>query len=543
VARGYLALSRSGGGFSDLERHHVEQTVVLLCEAWARSEDLEILERLRHCLIDKRCLLHVAEFRDICAEILRQAAHVCHGVDLRSVAIDELWQDVQPATSGPTIRLALKLANWNRSALTTRACGSTRRGDWSEERLRMPYPLPQNAGDQPRSIAALVCHTMRAYLTNDYQNVPIPSVRIFEDTHSHITVPLAAGGDSNSGGTISVECDVLGAYDEDCPVLFVLPDGRTDLATCAEFKVFLDGEDPHKEELNTADRTQWVEAAIRIAGRPIAKLALDFVGCPNHAVTLGEMRLVARFTRMLCVEAESIRARATGYRLRALGLIASVLWHQFGNAIQSLRLASEDKTLQDIRSRLNRLGRVLDSYKNLLRRKAGGEPPTTVTLAEEFKLIDEGFSALSHGDFFERILWLPEKAECGADRVAGDHRPLAHIVLLLLTNSLNAILAERKKAPSHTAKISLRLYREAPEAPLRRIEIEDSGGGVDPGKVSSIRESLAKPSTAYTNGNQNGLVLAALLAQENGWTLRLQQAGPPTVFEISLRIAEPEEDS
>lgn len=109
-------------------------------------------------------------------------------------------------------------------------------------------------------------------------------------------------------------------------------------------------------------------------------------------------------------------------------------------------------------------------------------------------------------------------------RVVQNQHPLCLILLQLLTNAREAI--KRKKAG--LIKIGFKSGRQgAPHI----LTVSDTGIGVS--KIIA-RELQRSPSTIWRPPHGLGLQCAQLLAQGQGWTLRLARRKSPTRFEISI---------
>lgn len=216
---GFLSISRrEGGGYSEIEAHHLKQVATLIEDEYrtvataSTDEDRArggVLNRLRLNLDYRRKFLQTANKDEVTREFLMKTVRVIHP-DCKS---DALGTNQRPPTAhcDDAIHPVVKLLETSGTQLSLDGWLSTRPELWAQPMRDglLPEQAMYALGKQPgpkSTIAALVYWSqMWALCTNEYSNWPT-SVRLFLATKCHLAAPIV---DCNGGrlGVLSVETD------------------------------------------------------------------------------------------------------------------------------------------------------------------------------------------------------------------------------------------------------------------------------------------------------------------------------------------------
>ena len=218
-AVGHLAIGRKKSGkYTRNELYHLRLVAQLIRGALSSKKNAELLRRLHLNFLDGRTLLQELTPKEILAEYLQKAVHVCHGISVDD--FERAKNGDIGATKGWVIRPTAKRITPNRMALLISAYDSTERGEWTKERTDFVYPSGEE-GQKPESIAAHVYLHQRLYLTNDYQNCPLVNSLRFDNTKSHMSAAMVAGH-ALCAGVLTIETSKPDAYSRMAGAAFAL---------------------------------------------------------------------------------------------------------------------------------------------------------------------------------------------------------------------------------------------------------------------------------------------------------------------------------
>ena len=225
------------------------------------------------------------------------------------------------------------------------------------------------------------------------------------------------------------------------------------------------------------------------------------------------------------------RALQDGERLRLLGQVAGGLAHQLRNGVAGAKLAlqlhsracmeSDGDSLDVARRQLSRVENDLARFLELGRADAARRPCHIV------EIVDEAAKLLRpqcrHSDV--QLCWEPPAFD---PVVVGDPGRLAHIVVNLLTNAVEA--AGRG---GHVEVVV-----DQPREGSCVIEVLDSGPGISP----HVARRLSQPFvTGKSNGVGLGLFVARQAAEAHGGRLEWRQERGLTCFRVELPCELPAE--
>jgi len=137
---------------------------------------------------------------------------------------------------------------------------------------------------------------------------------------------------------------------------------------------------------------------------------------------------------------------------------------------------------------------------------------------------------LAKGGFLDQGINLSVSNELGGHKVNGHPVQIEKILMAILENSREALIASRASEPSVKASAWV-----TPDARQARLSIKDNGGGVDIALQDKIFDAFF---TTKTGGRNVGLGLtsARALVEDMGGAVQLTSMGESTVFEIVLPL-------
>ena len=294
-------------------------------------------------------------------------------------------------------------------------------------------------------------------------------------------------------------------------------------------EVITDEADPHKLELNNVGREQWAEIPVRYNDRISAKLVLDHYKLPNGQFTLGEMRLLARLTRLLSVVAQVIEAHKAIRRLSCEGLHVRMLRHFLMRAVGCFQQMSDqtNSAYDGASEELARCINELDAYKD------AGKSIRVGDVLQRATRVCDYFRNHVYGVDEIKI----REPECNVLITDED----GHFFMVLITLIENACkYAAMRGVTGRTRGIQLEAFK-CDSTDGVRVLVSDWGIGVNGDDQRRISDMLNQPfkylasfHKEHRDGRGGGLAIAAVLAKEMKWTIKLEHANDPTVFELTI---------
>lgn len=376
--------------------------------------------------------------------------------------------------------------------------------------------------------------------------------RVFLVTSTGEQKPFYQAGRYQAKGFLKAKLDerdtqILGAPK---PLLFVRKNATTDLQGGEDFGVRLEQDEAHPADLNNEYRSQWVEVAVWVRERPVAKVVFDHTDVPhdrrtrgrkgyNDAFTLDEVRLIARLGRMLSLAAEFIDARRTYFHLCRLGLLASLFWHYLSRSADELSYAPETAIPPEFQHLVKSMQATLKPFDGLFRNHKDREVHAIGSIEADWTSVDEELVAASH--VFTAVkndnILLNDPPPKGSfpQRVPHTDHPLMLIVLTLLNNARKILARHLKKQRGGIGRIDIKLTRDRTSPACVHIRIKDTGPGLSVKEARQLKDRLKDPALALANGEGSDLVYSAYLARELGWELKLTRARSWTTFDLVVR--------
>jgi signal transduction histidine kinase len=210
-------------------------------------------------------------------------------------------------------------------------------------------------------------------------------------------------------------------------------------------------------------------------------------------------------------------------RSRLLGQVSSGLAHQLRNAVTGAKLAVQlhaqscadgDREALDVA--LRQLARMSADLERFFDLGKNGIRHEQCSLSE---LVNASVSLLQPQCKHAHVNLIWKRPE-GAEKVSGDRGQLAHMILNVLGNAVEAA------TPGGEVEVRLRSQED-----LAVVEILDTG----PGPAPEIAARLFEPFvTGKPEGIGLGLVVARQVAEAHGGTIRWFRDGQRTCFRIEL---------
>lgn len=283
----------------------------------------------------------------------------------------------------------------------------------------------------------------------------------------------------------------------------------------------------------TAERVASGNRAARVepgGAREIARAAVAF-NVMTEDLAAREAELSSRVTELERAQAELREAHAQlvrTERLAVVGRLSAGIAHEVGNPLAAIvGLADvmkdgglEDEEVQDFSRRIGREAeRIHRTVRDLL--DYARARPTSETHEEEpgtvADAVEQVRRLLEPQKSMRDVLLVVEVApDLPAVRLSNDR-----LVQVLLNLSLNAADAMREGGKSESAKgrLSIRARRVLTGKSLVRIDVEDTGPGID----EALREKVFEPffsTKAAGEGTGLGLAICASLVDQAGGSLR-----------------------
>jgi len=287
-------------------------------------------------------------------------------------------------------------------------------------------------------------------------------------------------------------------------------------------------------ELQLQEKTQQLEAlTAELEQRVRSEVALRIKG---------EQLLVQQ--SKLAAMGEMLGAISHQWRqpLNALGIIIQNIReaYTFGELHQEYLDTSTRKAM----SQIQHMSRTIDDFRNFFRpdkEKRNFDPMAAV--GEVLGLISAQLSANAisyrltchtHGKIYESEA---ECVACEAMTASGYRNEFQHVILNLLNNARDAIMALREATPAparQPGRIDLDFHHSASNIV---IEVADNGGGI----AEEIMDRIFEPyftTRDQAKGTGLGLYMSKLIMEHMGGTLSVRNGEEGAVFTVALPLAE-----
>ncbi|MGE0256244.1 MAG: PAS-domain containing protein [Alphaproteobacteria bacterium] len=282
---------------------------------------------------------------------------------------------------------------------------------------------------------------------------------------------------------------------------------------------------------------------LRIDGSPfdaeVAGIRFTYRGQPAN------LYIAHDITERKLAQAQVVQAS----KLATLGEMAASLTHELNQPLNIIRLAADASLIlmeegdsdfeyqreqfQQISNQTQRMAQIIDHMRVFNRRdEASSEPfDANASVRQAVRLVEDQYRL----DDVTVTCLLPE----GPAIVRGHPIRLEQVVLNLLSNGRDAIMARRQREGRPGGAIRVRAYREhsSDGAPGRlRILVSDEGGGIPSDKLAQIFDPFF---TTKESGKGTGLGLAIgySIVSGMGGRIDVRNRGQGAEFEIELPLA------
>lgn len=270
---------------------------------------------------------------------------------------------------------------------------------------------------------------------------------------------------------------------------------------------------------------------------------------PGH----GELTTLAReFNQMARELLEKERRLKQAERLATLSKFATILSHEIRNPLNSmiinLRILKRDMEKQNgdhgnrgghyekVISEIWRIDSLVENFLNYAR------PPELAPFPHDINGVLDEVIAIHQGTARERGVRIVTRYRDGELVVSVDIDQIKQLILNILLNAFDAMegggtltVSTERAAPRDSGELTLDALGGNPHV---NIKFEDTGRGIDPGRLDRIFEVYY---TSKSTGTGLGLPIAQQIAEKHGGGISVESTpGEGTVFTLSLPALEAE---
>ena len=270
---------------------------------------------------------------------------------------------------------------------------------------------------------------------------------------------------------------------------------------------------------------------------------------PGH----GELTTLAReFNQMARELMEKERRLKQAERLATLSKFATILSHEIRNPLNSmiinLRILKRDMEKQNgdhgnggghyekVISEIWRIDSLVENFLNYAR------PPELAPFPHDINAVLDEVIEIHRGTARERGVRIVTRYRDGELMVSVDIDQIKQLILNILLNAFDAMegggtltVSTERAAPRDSGELTLDALGGNPHV---NIKFEDTGRGIDPGRLDRIFEVYY---TSKSTGTGLGLPIAQQIAEKHGGGISVESTpGEGTVFTLSLPALEAE---
>lgn len=270
---------------------------------------------------------------------------------------------------------------------------------------------------------------------------------------------------------------------------------------------------------------------------------------PGH----GELTTLAReFNQMASELLEKERRLKQAERLATLSKFATILSHEIRNPLNSmiinLRILKRDMEKQNgdlgspgghyekVISEIWRIDSLVENFLNYAR------PPELVPYPHDINEVLDEVVATHQGTAQERGVRLDTRYRDGKLPVSVDVNQIKQVFLNIMLNAFDAMeaggtlaISTERAPPRNRDDLTLEGFGASPRV---SIKFEDTGRGIDPGRLDRIFEVYY---TSKSTGTGLGLPIAQQIVEKHGGVISVESTpGKGTVFTLTLPALEAE---
>ncbi|MXY98842.1 MAG: HAMP domain-containing protein [Gemmatimonadetes bacterium] len=268
---------------------------------------------------------------------------------------------------------------------------------------------------------------------------------------------------------------------------------------------------------------------------------------PGH----GELTTLAReFNQMARELLEKERRLKQAERLATLSKFATILSHEIRNPLNSmiinLRILKRDMEKQNgdlgnrgghyekVISEIWRIDSLVENFLNYAR------PPELVPYPHDINEVLDEVVATHQGTAQERGVRIDTRYRDGAMPVSVDVNQIKQVFLNIMLNAFDAMeaggtltISTERATPLSRSDLTL---EGSGDSPRINIKFEDSGRGIDPGRLDRIFEVYY---TSKSTGTGLGLPIAQQIVEKHGGAISVESnPGQGTAFTLTLPALE-----
>ncbi|MXY48746.1 MAG: HAMP domain-containing protein [Gemmatimonadetes bacterium] len=270
---------------------------------------------------------------------------------------------------------------------------------------------------------------------------------------------------------------------------------------------------------------------------------------PGH----GELTTLAReFNQMARELLEKERRLKQAERLATLSKFATILSHEIRNPLNSmiinLRILKRDMEKQNgdldkpgghyekVISEIWRIDSLVENFLNYAR------PPDLVPFPHDINEVLDEVVATHRGTAQERGVRIDTRYQKGELPVSVDVNQIKQVFLNIMLNAFDAMeaggtltISTERAPPRNRGDLTVEGFGESPQV---HIKFEDTGRGIDPGRLDRIFEVYY---TSKSTGTGLGLPIAQQIVEKHGGVISVESTpGKGTAFTLTLPALEAE---